>query len=350
MTSPIEKIINRQQAITEGTFDFQEVNVPKYSTYAVCNLRGGVGKTTLTFNLSYYASDVLVVDVCPQGNLSYFFDKDYDKRNPNAYDMLLPYLVPGLGPANHVAAYVGATNSSFDGRKTYYIPSSNEFYLAPSALNSALNLTQNLPAKNRADGIARVLFSLKKEIEREKKELGLAKTLIDTSPFFSGGTELAWHASEGLIVPIRTDRQSINSFELLIRTLTDPSLGFLRYREQVEGFRIPKIHAVVLTHCGWSTKKDARSVPNQQTKIYLQQCYDILSRNRSLLSSDVPEDHLFLLDDLLGSGRVSSLKSRPIELLKSGEAAYYERVRAYVNQSVEKCKQELRFINALLWN
>ena len=349
MQQALERIIERQQAIAEGDYDVNELNAPQYSTYAICNLRGGVGKTTLTFNLSYYAENALVVDVCPQGNLSYFYDPEYDKRSPNAFDMLLPYFVPGLGQANSVAKYVGATNRNFDGKNVYFIPSSNEFYLAPSALNAALNLTSNIPAENRADGIARILFALRSEIARERAALKIERTLIDTSPFFSGGTELAWHAADALVVPVRTDRQSINSFELLIRTLTDPSLGFLRFSSQIAGFRAPKIHAVVLTHCGWSTRKDARSIPNQQTKIYLQQCYDILSRNRALLSTDNPENHLFILDDLLGSGRVSSSKSTPIELLKKGDKATYGRVRAVVNQSVEKCKRELRFINDLLW-
>ena len=220
----------------------------------------------------------------------------------------------------------------------------------PSVLNSVLNLTDGglLDSTQRLAAISNALFSLRKEIKRETTQNGLDKCLIDTSPFFSGGAELAWHASDALIVPVRTDRQSINSFELLIKTMQS-SASFRKYADKLEGFRTPKIHAVVLTHCGWSTRSGARSTPNQRTKVYLQQCFDIMSRNRRLLSADNPENHLFILDDFLGSGRVSSLESKPIELLKQGDTKTFDRVKVTVNAAVEKYKNELRFIHRLLW-
>ncbi|MBP3530876.1 MAG: ParA family protein [Thermoguttaceae bacterium] len=346
----LERIIKRQSDIAVGNFEAIQIDVPKHRVYSVCNLRGGVGKTTLTFNLSYYADSLLAIDLCPQGNLSYFFDKEYYLHGANIRDALLPYLIPGMPSVERIASYVGATNQYFDGKNVYYIPSSNELYLLPSVLNSALNLTDGglLDSTQRLAAISNALFSLRKEIKRETTQNGLDKCLIDTSPFFSGGTELAWHASDALIVPVRTDRQSINSFELLIKTMQS-SASFRKYADKLEGFRTPKIHAVVLTHCGWSTRSGARSMPNQQTKVYLQQCYDIMSRNRQLLSTDNPENHLFILDDFLGSGRVSSLESKPIELLKQGDTKTFDRVKVTVNAAVEKCKNELRFIHRLLW-
>ena len=346
----LKPIIARQQAIAEGNFDSTSIETPKFSTYAVCNLRGGVGKTTLTFNLSYYADDLLTLDVCPQGNLSYFFDSEYYKRSPNIYDALLPYLISGANRADRVASYIGATNRCFNGKRAYYIPSADELYMLPSLLNSALNMTENLPAIRRQKAVENILFALRSEISRELTQNKLNKCLIDTSPFFAGGTELAWHAADALIVPVRTDRQSINSFQLLIDALTNSSSHFLKYAEKIENFRAPKIHMVVLTHCGWSTRSGARSIPNQQTQAYLQQCYDTISRHRSLLSTENPDNHLFLLDDFLGSGRISSLESKPIELLTPGYTKTHNRVRVSVNASVEKCKNELRFIHRLLWN
>ena len=66
------KVIERQVDIANG--NFPEIELPKFQKYALCNLRGGIGKTTLAFNLSYLGNDVLAVDTCPQGNLSFFFD------------------------------------------------------------------------------------------------------------------------------------------------------------------------------------------------------------------------------------------------------------------------------------
>lgn len=108
------------------------------------------------------------------------------------------------------------------------------------------------------------------------------------------------------MIPVRTDQQSIKSLELLINTLSNPASEFRKYLPDND-MNVPKIQMVVLTHCGWSTTIGARNEPNQQTKVYLRKVYDILSKHRSLLSTQFPENHLFMLDDFLGSGRISSI-------------------------------------------
>lgn len=80
---------------------------------------------------------------------------------------------------------------------------------------------------------------------------------------------------------------------------------------------VPKIQMVVLTHCGWSTVAGARNEPNQQTKVYLNKVYDIISKHRTLL--------------------------------KEGETKVIDRVRVSVNKSVDKCKNQLKFISEQLW-
>lgn len=72
-------------------------------------------------------------------------------------------------------------------------------------------------------------------------------------------------------------------------------------------------------------------------------------KNRTLLTTDNPENHLFMLDDFLGSGRISSFESKPIELLKEGQTKVVDRLRASVNKSVDKCKNQLKFIAQQLW-
>lgn len=339
----IETIINRQYAIANN--QAEPINeLPKERIYAMCNLRGGIGKTTLSFNLSYLTDNMLVVDTCPQGNLSYFYDNNYySGQQTNVKSILLPYLVPGLGKASHVASYIGATNPYFAGKNNYYIPSSEELYLLPSQLITAINQATGLQPPQRDEAVRSILYSLKTEIVREMKDNNLDKCLIDTSPFFAGATQLAWYAADALIIPVRTDQQSIKSLELLISTLTSPQSEFRKYLPESD-MNTPKIQMVVLTHCGWSTVSGARNEPNQQTKVYLKKVYDILSKHRSLLSTNCPENHLFLLDDFLGSGRISSIESKPIELLKEGETKTIERVRVSVNESVGKCKNQLKFI------
>ena len=343
----MDTIINRQFDIANNQAD--AIALPKYHIYAMCNLRGGIGKTTLSFNLSYLVDNLLAVDTCPQGNLSYFYDKNYYAGNQtNVKDMLLPYLVPGLGRATRVASYIGATNQYFSDKNNYYIPSSEELYLLPSQLITAINQTAGLQQAQKEQALKSILYSLEKEIKRELLENSLDKCIIDTSPFFAGATQLAWYAADALVIPVRTDQQSIKSLELLINTLTSPQSEFRKYLPEND-MNIPKIQMVVLTHCGWSTVAGARNEPNQQTKVYLRKVYDILSKNRTLLSTNNPENHLFMLDDFLGSGRISSFESKPMELLKEGETKVIDRLRVSVNKSVDKCKNQLKFIADQLW-
>ena len=343
----LETIIYRQFDIANN--NAVEIELPKYKIYAMCNLRGGIGKTTLSFNLSYLADDLLAVDTCPQGNLSYFYDKDYYAGNQtNVKDMLLPYLVPGLGKATRVASIIGATNEYFSDKNNFYIPSSEELYLLPSQLITAINQTAGLQQSQKQLALKSILYSLETEIKRELSENSLDKCIIDTSPFFAGATQLAWYAADALVIPVRTDQQSIKSLELLINILTNPQSEFRKYLPEND-MNVPKIQMVVLTHCGWSTVAGARNEPNQQTKLYLKKVYDILSKNRTLLSTRNPENHLFMLDDFLGSGRISSFESKPMELLKEGETKVIDRLRVSVNKSVDKCKNQLKFISNQLW-
>ena len=286
----------------------------------------------------------MAVDTCPQRNLSYFYDNNYYAgQQTNVKDMLLPYLVPGLGKATRASAYIGATNHFFEQKNNYYIPSSEELYLLPSQLITAINQTAGLQHAQKEQALKSILYSLKKEIERELNENSLDKCLIDTSPFFAGATQLAWYAADALIIPVRTDQQSIKSLELLINTFSNPQSEFRKYLPEND-MNIPKIQMVVLTHCGWSTVAGARNEPNQQTKVYLNKVYDIISKHRTLLSTANPENHLFMLDDFLGSGRISSIESKPMDLLQEGETKVIDRVRVSVNKSVDKCKNQLKFI------
>lgn len=344
--SKIDGLISRQNEIANG--EAQPLPLPKFDTYTICNLRGGIGKTSLTFNLSYLANDLLVVDTCPQGNLSYFFDSAYYQGSSRSvYDMLLPHFMPGLGRASRVAQLISATNEHFKDKNSYFIPSAGDLYMLPSQMANAIAQAKTIPGTQQQIIIDNMLYALKAEIEREQQETGTNRCLIDTSPFFSGGTHLAWHASDAMIVPVRTDQQSINSLNLLLSTLSSPSSEFRRTMPSDN--HAPRIQLIVLTHCGWSTSPGAKNEPNRQTKVFLEQVRDIVNRNITHFTTDNPDNHIVLLDDFLGSGRISSALSKPIDLLKPGESMTIHRVKTEVNGSVDKIKHQLQFITDSIW-
>jgi chromosome partitioning protein len=298
--------------------------------------------------LSYDTDELLTVDTCPQGNLSYFYDASYYQSSAtSANDLLLPYFIPGLGHASRVAKLISATNMNFANKSSYFVPSSSELYMMPSQMANALVQAKTIAGANQTLVIDNMLYSLKTEIKREMQETNAKRCLIDTSPFFSGATHLAWHACDALIIPVRTDQQSINSLSLLIDTLSNPASEFRR--NMPSDGHTPKIQMIVLTHCGWSTVAGSRNKPNQQTKIFLEKVRDIVNRNITHFTTQNPDNHIMLLDDFLGCGRISSAESKPIFLLYPGYSKTINRVKTTVNPSVTKIQGQLKFISSCIW-
>nr|DAU80908.1 MAG TPA: hypothetical protein [Caudoviricetes sp.] len=133
----IHNFLINQYKIARG--EAEALSLPRFGIYTICNLRGGIGKTSLAFNLTYLADDILTVDTCPQCNLSCFFDNDYLQNvRLTVYDMLLPHFVPGLGSASHIAKNIGATNSYFESKRAFYLPSDNQLYILPSQIATAI--------------------------------------------------------------------------------------------------------------------------------------------------------------------------------------------------------------------
>ena len=83
--------------------------------------------------------------------------------------------------------------------------------------------------------------------------------------------------------------------------------------------------------------------------MYIEQLYDIVRRNPQCFTTDCAENHIVLLDDFLGSGRISSARAEPIEKLIKGETMNIHRTKVEVNQSVDKVKAQLKFINRCIW-
>ncbi len=360
----IEKIIARQSAYYAN--DAQEwakssyahiypkissllnLNLPKHNRYAVCNLRGGIGKSTLTFNLAYDAGKVLAVDTCPQSNSTSFFTQGKPSVGTTIYDALLPYLLPRMAFPANIAQNVESKNSYFKGLGAHFVPSSPNLYEFPSIMESALSQARGIPGEaDRA--VSQILNSFRDLLDRETKKIDCERVLIDTSPFFSGATHLSWHAVDSLIVPVRTDQQSVDSLSLLINLLKDKSRSFLRSQEGLN-LHSPKIQMVVVTHCGWSTRLGARNEPNNQTKIYLEKVKQVVESNLDCFTTSDPDNHIVPLDDFLGTGRIASAKQIPIKCLKSQQVFTIGDQKVTVNRSIEKCQKQLSFISQNLWS
>ncbi len=55
----METLIDRQESIAKG--EESPLTLPKFNKYAITNLRGSIGKSSLAFNLSYLTDDLLAI-------------------------------------------------------------------------------------------------------------------------------------------------------------------------------------------------------------------------------------------------------------------------------------------------
>ena len=222
----MQELFDRYDKILSG--DLEKLDIPgnkEFKTYAITNFRGGIGKTTLSFNLAYAMCQkymTLFVDMCPQQNFTSLLLNNTEPYNGKSiYDALMEKMMGSAWQldSNNISLRVQDFNEQFreKGKTCYFIPGSSRLFLFPSQFYSRLN--EYLGMTTIGDGekpVSIVLKMLKNIIEEQMQETKTEKVLIDTSPFFAGGTHLAWVASDALIIPVRVDEQSIYSLELTL--------------------------------------------------------------------------------------------------------------------------------------
>jgi len=346
----IQKVLQRSEAILSGTPVAPRERT--FQRYAVTNFRGGIGKSTLAFNIAYELSRSnrsLLVDTCSQRNFSQnILGDDIFDANPTIYEALVDSVTAGQLPApDELALNVQAHCSSFKGGKpTYLIPGSTELFLFPSLMYGQLAQFAQLRAEQRERASQGILRSLDKVISMVSDSLNLEKILIDTSPFFGGATHLAWESAEALIVPVRVDQHSLDALRLTLRMLTDPEMDFHRFNNQSSIEHQPVVHAIVMTHCGWNRQK--ANTPDSSTRFFVEQALRIAEEFSVVFSDDDPADCFYLLDDFHSSGRISGKQRIPLSELKPGTKYMVEGQRLEVNPSVDRYKKEISNLTSAL--
>ncbi|PQV67642.1 ParA family protein [Cronobacter sakazakii] len=342
----IDAIIEKAGCVQNG--EPVEPRSKKFNTYAVSNFRGGIGKSTLSFNLAYEISanySTLLMDLCPQRNMTQsLLGEDLQAFDTTIYDALLGEITnTDKVDLDDLIMMVSAGNKEFLGsqrKKSWIIPGSQELFLFPSLLYSQLAQFSQLGDVRGKAPSAKVLNAIKTIVESAIVKTKAKKTLIDTSPFFGGATHLAWCAAEALIIPVRVDQHSIEAFRLTLDMLANENSEFHKFNKQAGINNIPRVHAVTMTHCGWSRQN--KNNPDSSTKYFLQKAVEIAKQYEELFSEKKAEDCFYLLDDFLSSGRISGKQRIPLAKLEAGKKFPVDGQRLEVNPSVERYKKEMR--------
>ena len=179
-------------------------------TIALLNMKGGVGKTTLAFNLAWYLhkkepANVLLIDLDPQFNatqcvMDYKTFEDHRKKKGTIADLLID--PPQL---------------ALKKKKTRKNPA-NALYRVKETSGKGLDL---LPAELQLAWVvknpAQMDFRLEKLLEKLRPNYDYI--IIDCAPTDSVLTTMALTASDHLLIPMRPDRFSILGFFNLIETI-----------------------------------------------------------------------------------------------------------------------------------
>lgn len=346
MSSGVKRIIeNHDRSMEEGVSE--EISLRKKS-YAVTNLRGGIGKSTLSFNLAWMFTrhcPTLIADLCPQKNLTESIMRG-DKPHVTISDALNPKVLgPAFGDVPDDISYRASTqNDHFKGGKAgYLVPGDGALFAFPSALYQQL---QQAMASNNKKAVSNILLSLRDVLRREASEKNCTKILMDCSPFYGGGTHLSWCAAEGLIIPVRVDEHSIESLAITLDMLSNPNSDFNVWSDRAGGIESPKVSAIVMTMVGARSPK--KGVKDRASQMYVERAYEVASRFPDLFEVDDPADAFAITDDFMSAGRISGAEGIPIPMLKVGKFHTVNGSRLQVNQSQSKYKKELEYLLSIL--
>lgn len=348
--SGIRKILDRSEAILTG--EDVASREQAFTKYAVSNFRGGIGKSTLAFNIAYELSRhsrVLLMDTCSQRNFTQnLLGDDVFDVQPTIYDALVSAVTgEELPEAEDLAVTVPPYCSSFKGgKRTRLVPGSTELFLFPSLLYGQLAQFAQLRGARRQRASERMLLALDTIVDHVSAHTSPQKILIDTSPFFGGATHLAWEAAEAIIIPVRVDQHSLDALRLTLDMLTNEEMDFHRFNDQAEIRHQPYVHAVVMTHCGWNRQR--ANTPDSSTRYFVERALKIAEDYCHVFSEDDPADCFYLLDDFHSSGRISGKQRIPLSKLKAGTKYVVDGQRLEVNPSVDRYKKEVANLTAAL--
>lgn len=289
--------------------------------YLVWNNKGGVGKTFLTYMLSVEFAlnnpdvEVIIIDACPQANVSEMLLGGNGKGENN----LEKFRSNNLTIAGYIKERYERSRSSKLGNEIKYFVNvrayNNEMpsniYLLPGDVDldicsSIINYLGTAPERNAWKKSRSFLSDLISSFEDRAQESPRRQIyFIDCNPSFANYTEMAVIASNRIIVPCTADAASIRGIRNLFKLIygIDPVGSassddvFLTFnRNSIDsGTVLPKVHRFVLNKSR-TNLKDAASAFKSHVKEIENVVNNVRVANQDVFSDTAPNIVLNLKD------------------------------------------------------
>jgi cellulose biosynthesis protein BcsQ len=156
----LDKVLQKHAEVVENGFVAD--GGLRYKRYAISTLRGGVGKSTLAFNLAHEMAGhrpMLVVDLCAQCNLTETLMRGVEPE-ATVIEALQPRLLgPAFGdPPSDVSYRISVTCDAFKMKKaSFVIPGNPLMFAFPSTMYQQLQIAN---AQSNPAAVKKLLESL----------------------------------------------------------------------------------------------------------------------------------------------------------------------------------------------
>ncbi|RCS44719.1 ParA family protein [Bremerella cremea] len=329
--------------------------------YAFWNNKGGTGKTSLAFQAAaIYAEqhseeEVLVLDLCPQANLSELFlgglmgggsehltqlQSESPRRTVGGYfeaRLPAPYTVPNINPKEFLSRPSEYNNSITD--NIQLLAGDPLLELQSNAIATLANaqIPGQKPWLAVADWIRDFVHLVEDDFDT---------VFIDTNPSFSMYTQIALSAAEMLVLPVMADdssRRAIQNAFALIHGIKLPSMIYSDYSFTKKltdaGRELPKVHLLPKNRLTqYMGPASAYGSVMGEIEGFVE---EILLSNSEVFTFSTKSEGFVDVRDFQTTGVVAFAEGKPFSKLRTGTHNIGGRLTQVSAQYLEHCRDAI---------